>query len=158
MTSKRFAAASVLLASTLGLTACDVAPLKPDYSALTTRLAPSAQVPPAAANATGTIEANLQPQTRLLAWTVSYSGLSGPVTGAHFHGPAQPGESAPVVLPFTGILASPIQGVATLTPEQAADFLGGKWYVNLHTAANPSGEIRAQIPARPASAPRGLFQ
>ena len=140
---------AVLLTGLLLLSGCSVEPLKPGYSAMTTRLWGASQVPPVTGNGTGTIEANLDPQTRLLAWTVAYSGLSGPVTGAHFHGPAMAGENAPVVLPFTGILTSPIQGVATLSPEQAAEFLAGKWYVNLHTAAHPGGEIRAYIPARP---------
>ncbi len=32
-----------------------------------------------------------------------------------------------------------------LTPLQVADLMAGKWYVNLHTAANPGGEIRGQV-------------
>jgi hypothetical protein len=85
-----------------------------------------------------------------LSWTIRFSDLSGPVTAAHFHGPAMPGENAPPVVPISGRnLASPIQGSAVLTPEQAADFLAGKWYLNLHTAAHPDGELRGQIPAHP---------
>ena len=45
---------------------------------------------------------------------------------------------------FSGSLDNPIMGSATLTPAQAADFMSGKWYVNLHTAANKGGEVRAQ--------------
>lgn len=26
-----------------------------------------------------------------------------------------------------------------------ADLMAGKWYVNLHTAANPNGEVRGQV-------------
>jgi hypothetical protein len=44
-----------------------------------------------------------------------------------------------------GSLASPIKGEATLTAAQAADFTAGKMYFNIHTAANPNGEIRGQI-------------
>jgi hypothetical protein len=40
---------------------------------------------------------------------------------------------------------SPIDGTATLTPEQAKELVDGKWYFNLHTSANPGGEIRGQI-------------
>jgi len=116
---------------------------------LTIPLSGAAQVPPVTTQGAGTVLAHVDPATRLLSWTVTYAGLSGPVTGAHFHGPALPGENAPVVLPLSGSLTSPIQGTAILTPEQATDFLAGKWYVNLHTAAHPGGEIRAQIPARP---------
>ncbi len=32
--------------------------------------------------------------------------------------------------------------VLVLAPEQAKDFSGGEWYVNVHTPTNPSGEIR----------------
>jgi hypothetical protein len=49
-----------------------------------------------------------------------------------------------VALPFAGSLDSPIKGTATLTAAQSADLLAGKWYVNLHTAANGGGEIRGQ--------------
>ena len=71
--------------------------------------------------------------------------MTGPVTAGHFHGPAAAGANAGVVVPFAGSLASPITGSATLTDPQIADLKAGKWYVNLHTAANPGGEIRGQV-------------
>jgi hypothetical protein len=64
---------------------------------------------------------------------------------AHFHGPAPVGVNAGVIVPVKGSVASPIRGEATLTPEQSADLLAGKWYFNVHTAANPGGEIRGQV-------------
>ena len=42
-------------------------------------------------------------------------------------------------------LASPLKGEATLTDAQAADLAAGKWYFNVHTAANKGGEIRGQV-------------
>ena len=54
------------------------------------------------------------------------------------------GTNAGVVQGFSGSMDSPIKGSATLTAAQAADLLAGKWYVNLHTAANKGGEIRGQ--------------
>ena len=42
-------------------------------------------------------------------------------------------------------LATPIKGTATLTDAQAADLQAGKWYFNVHTAANKGGEIRGQV-------------
>ena len=74
-----------------------------------------------------------------------YSGLSGAVTAAHFHGPAIPGQNAGVALPLNGKLDSPLEGEATLTEAQAAQVMAGQWYINLHTAANPKGEVRGQL-------------
>jgi hypothetical protein len=89
-------------------------------------------------------EATLDKGTNVLKYKVTYSGLSGPATAAHFHGPAVAGANAGVVVPFTSP-ATPIEGTATLTPAQAADLMAGKWYANVHTAANPGGEIRGQM-------------
>jgi CHRD domain-containing protein len=50
------------------------------------------QVPPVQTPATGTAELTYDPGTRVLTWTLSYSGLSGPATMAHFHGPAAQGK------------------------------------------------------------------
>ena len=48
-------------------------------------------------------------------------------------------KKSPVV-PAT-VSPSPIKGSATLTDAQIADLNAGKWYFNVHTAANPGGEI-----------------
>ena len=89
-------------------------------------------------------EAWLNKDSNVLKWKITYSGLSGPATMAHFHGPAMAGANAGVVIPFNNP-ASPIEGQATLTSSQAADLMAGKWYANVHTAANPGGEIRGQM-------------
>ena len=102
------------------------------------------EVPPNASPASGKAEATLDTETRRLTWTITYADLTGPAVGAHFHGPSEPGKNAGIVLPFkTG--ESPIQGSATLTENQAADLLAGKWYANIHTAANSGGELRGQM-------------
>jgi hypothetical protein len=102
------------------------------------------EVPPNASPATGKAEATLDTETRALTWTVTYADLTGPAVGAHFHGPSEPSKNAGIVLPFKTV-QSPIQGTATLTESQAADLLAGKWYANVHTAANPGGELRGQM-------------
>jgi len=93
----------------------------------------------------GTATASLDTTTKTLSWTVDYSGLSGPATAAHIHGPADPGANAGIVVPFSGNLASPIKGSATLTDAQIAQLEAGRWYVNIHTEANKPGEIRGQL-------------
>ena len=74
-----------------------------------------------------------------------YSGLSGPATAAHFHGPAEAGKNAGVAVAIPNATSSPVDGSATLTDAQAADLVAGKYYINVHTAANPGGEIRGQV-------------
>ena len=111
----------------------------------TTRLAGTNVVPATSSTAMGTADAVLDKQTRLLRWKMSFSQLSGPVTMAHFHGPAAIGVNAGVALDFAGPVNSPYEGRATLSAQQAADLLAGKWYINLHTARFPAGEIRGQM-------------
>ncbi|MCJ0763487.1 CHRD domain-containing protein [Variovorax terrae] len=114
-------------------------------AAFSTRMTGMNEVPAVATTATGTVDAVLDKQTNLLRWKMSFNNLSGPATMAHFHGPAAIGANAGVVLPFKAPVASPYEGRATLTAQQAADLLAGKWYVNVHTAKNPAGEIRGQM-------------
>ncbi len=104
----------------------------------------SNEVPPNSSPASGTAEATLDTSSKLLTYTITYKDLTGPALGAHFHGPVEAGKNAGIVLPFKTV-QSPIQGSATLTDEQAADLLAGKWYANIHTAANPGGELRGQM-------------
>jgi len=115
---------------------------------LQSTLAGGNEVPPNTSTATGSLDATFNQDSRVLNYSLSYSGLSGPAKGGHFHGPALAGANAEVVLPLIEGLQSPIKGTAILTPSQAADLLAGRWYVNLHTAAHPGGEIRGQVGVR----------
>ncbi len=102
------------------------------------------EVPAKTSEGKGTVSGTLDTTTKVLTYGVEYAGLSGPATAAHFHGPAEPSANAGVALAFP-TPASPIQGMATLTDAQMADLMAGKWYANVHTAANPGGEIRGQV-------------
>ena len=106
------------------------------------------QVPPVETGGKGAAELIYDPETRVVSWTINFSNLSGPATMAHFHGPAMVGKNGPVTiwLSTKGAAAdSPIKGTATLTPDQAKEFAGGEWYVNIHTPNHPAGEIRGQV-------------
>lgn len=103
------------------------------------------QTPPVTTQGKGSAEVNFDPASKKLSWTVTYSGLTGPATAAHFHGPAEAGKNAGVAVPIPNQANSPVTGSATLTDAQAADLQAGRYYVNIHTAANPGGEIRGQV-------------
>src|ERR1700742_4155345 len=101
--------------------------------------------PPTTSTGTGTADIDYDAATKKLSWKLTYSGLTGPATAAHFHGPAEAGKDAGVEVAIPGATSSPAEGSATLTDAQAADLEAGKYYVNVHTAANPKGEIRGQV-------------
>jgi CHRD domain-containing protein len=91
---------------------------------------------------TGEVQAMLDGKT--FTYSATYSGLTGPVVAAHFHKAPAPGGNGPPVVPAKAS-PSPIKGAATLTDAQIADLNAGKWYFNIHTAANPNGEIRGTV-------------
>jgi hypothetical protein len=109
-------------------------------------IAASQEVPPNDSKGKGTAELSYDTTSKELTWTITFDGLTGPAMAAHFHGPAEPGTNAGVALPIPGQnLTSPVTGKATLTDAQAADLTAGRWYINVHTAANKGGEIRGQV-------------
>ena len=103
------------------------------------------EVPAKTTDGKGEVEATVDTTAKTVTYTVQYSGLTGPATMAHFHGPADPGANAKVLIAFPQPITSPIKGTAPLTDDQIADFMEGKVYANVHTAANPGGEIRGQM-------------
>jgi hypothetical protein len=105
----------------------------------------SQEVPANDSKGKGTAELTYDTTSKELIWTITFDGLTGPATAAHFHGPAESGKNAGVAVPIPGPLTSPVKGKATLTDAQAADLTAGRWYVNIHTAANKGGEIRGQV-------------
>jgi hypothetical protein len=117
-----------------------------DTVALKANLQPSSEVPPRVSKGHGILDATFDTDTKLLTWTATYAELSGPVTMAHFHGPAPVGQNAKVQVPVDKkALASPMTGQATLTEQQVVDLMAGQWYFNIHTQENPTGEIRGQV-------------
>jgi hypothetical protein len=108
-------------------------------------LSGATEVPANTSAGKGTADIDYDAASKKLSWKLSYSGLTGPATAAHFHGPAEEGKNAGVAVAIPNATSSPADGSATLTDAQAADLLAGKYYVNVHTAANPGGEIRGQV-------------
>ncbi len=117
----------------------------------TATLSAADEVPANDSKGVGTVSATLDTATKAFEYTVTYSGLTGPASMAHFHGPAMAGANAGPVLPVpaAAVAANPIHGTATLTDAQVADLTAGKWYFNIHTAAHGGGEVRGQLKAAP---------
>jgi hypothetical protein len=109
------------------------------------------EVPPNNTTGTASVTVTYDPATKRISWEGTYTGLTGPVTAAHIHGPADPGKNAPPVVWLSKKgdsdpnFPSPFTGSAELTDEQAKELMFGRYYVNIHTKANPAGEIRGQL-------------
>ena len=139
MSKTRTALATLALGATVALTGPAFA------DKMKVILDSKSEVPPNTSAGTGTADVDFDAASKKLTWKLTYSGLSGPATAAHFHGPAEAGKNAGVAVAIPNASSSPAEGSATLTDAQAADLAAGKYYVNVHTAANPGGEIRGQV-------------
>ena len=112
----------------------------------TARLSGRSEIPKTDSKGTGKLDATFDTVSKELKYTLTFDGLSGPATAAHFHGPATRAQSAGVIAPIGGANpTSPVSGSVTLTDDQAKALRSGKIYVNVHTAADPGGEIRGQV-------------
>lgn len=102
------------------------------------------EVPANDSEAMGTFSGTYNKDTNILTYTITYEGITP--TNMHFH-KAEPGVSGGVEVPIgSAPYSSPIQGqTPALTEAQEVDLLAGLWYVNIHTAALPGGEIRGQV-------------
>ena len=99
--------------------------------------------PPVAGGATGTGSFTLTEEA--LIYKITVNGLTGPITAAHLHTGAI-GANGPVTITLTPSFAgTTATGTVVLTPTQRHDLIAGGLYVNIHTGANPGGEIRGQV-------------
>jgi hypothetical protein len=149
---KKILSLLVMLTGMMAATACsdkadDSAPVTAPMT-VSGSLTGSQEVPAVTTSATGTLTGTYDRSTKVLNYSITFSGLT-PTIG-HFHIGA-PGAMGPVTLPFafnnsakTGFV-SPITGSATLTSDQVTALLGNMLYANLHTTANNGGEIRADV-------------
>lgn len=94
--------------------------------------------------ATGTATFSLIRATRTLSGTVKIDGIANP-TAAHLHVGAA-GEAGAVAIPLTISETKEVSLASTvLTIDQLATLDAGQFYVNVHSAAFPGGEIRGQV-------------
>ena len=110
----------------------------------------SQETPPVTTGATGTLSGTYNKDNNTLQYTITWTGLSGTVVAMHFHGPAAVGFSAPPIHDIasqiiTNGTSGSAGGTLILHDTTEAHLLNGKLYYNLHTVANPNGEIRGQV-------------
>ena len=139
----------VVVAVALTFAGLAVATANTDTYTYKATLTKSAEVPKpkgAPATAKGTFKATVvEGATKSsLKWTLTFSGLSGKVVGAHIHR-GKPGIAGAVVVPLCGPCTSGKKGKATITNSVAEALERGRAYVNLHTAKNAAGEVRGQV-------------
>ena len=142
-TSSHILYSAVVLVSLLAFS-LQAAAQGPNSTTLLARLSGASLVPPTDSTAKGDMQATLNKQTRVLNWTLTTQGLTGPPVGASFHGPAMPGENAAVAVPLA-VGQGVDSGTVTLTQPQVDAVLAGHWYISVLTAARPEGEIRGQV-------------
>lgn len=124
------------------------------------------EVPATTATGTGQFSASLHPTNSTFSYNVTWTGLTGTVIGAHIHGPADATQNANVLVDFSatptgstnrtmttgaaGSASANLDLTLAVTTTVSGDSLrklldAGLLYVNVHTNANPNGEIRGQI-------------
>lgn len=146
--------------------------LSPVGTSPATGLSPANEVPPATGTGSGDevfTGITYNTDTNVLSYALGYGSfagftdLTGPATAAHIHGPAPVTGTAlpihdfftatqhiPAPVPTTGGL---IVGATTLSAANETSLLAGQLYINIHTAANPNGELRAQLVESTSGAP-----
>ena len=146
--------------------------LSPAGTSPATGLSPANEVPPATGTGSGDevfTGISYDTDTNVLSVALGYGSfagftdLTGVATSAHIHGPAPATGTAPPIHDFFAAsqhIAAPVPttggliiGTATLSAANETNLLAGQLYINIHTAANPNGEIRGQLVEDTESAP-----
>lgn len=109
------------------------------------------EVPAVTSDGSGTFQGAYDDATNVLSYTVTWE-LGNPddeTVGMHFHGPAEPTESAGVAKPIEGFTtesSGSFTGTTTpLSAQEEADLKAGLWYINVHSTSFPNGELRGNL-------------
>lgn len=149
----------VLLSLSFVLAGCDDddndGDITPDAEIITLNevaLTGAAEVPPVTTDATGTFRGTYNMDTKVINYTIAFQGVTP--TAMHFHR-GEVGVAGPITIPIspgsdpyssTNPYISPLVGATPpLTDAQEAELLAGSWYLNIHSAQYPDGELRGQI-------------
>jgi hypothetical protein len=126
--------------STMWASAASPGRVRPFMSVLTS----GQEVPVGTSTAMGVAFLTFEEKSRELTYSITYQGLSGAETAAHFHGPAAPGADADVRVGIDQTGAAK-QGTVVLTKPQVLLLKKGLVYINIHSGSFPGGEIRGQV-------------
>jgi hypothetical protein len=152
---------TIYTAMALGLTgsfSCEEDELQ-NVSSFSLPMSSAQEVPANASGASGTITGTYDRATRILNYTVSWTGLTGPVAAMHIHGIAEKGVNAGIlqnIITSSNGITTPGSRFGTAASFSASLFIDGlvfkedlllddKYYINIHTATYPGGEIRGQL-------------
>jgi hypothetical protein len=111
--------------------------------AMDVKLSGDGEVPPVKTSAMGSGNVTVKDDKSVTA-KITVTGMTA--TAAHIH-MAAAGANGPVIVPFTKTADNTFEAApgAKMTDEQYAAYKAGNTYVNVHSAANPNGEVRAQL-------------
>jgi hypothetical protein len=134
--------AAITLAGAVGLLA-SCQSMAPMMGGEQVSLRGASEVPPVTTSASGSGTVTIK-DDRSVSAKITVTGMTA--TAAHIH-EAAAGANGPVIVPFTKTADNTFEAPpgAKLTDAQYASYKAGKLYVNVHSAANPGGEIRAQL-------------
>ncbi len=112
-------------------------------------LSGAAEVPAVTTTGSGSLTGTYDKDTKIITFNIQWRLEGTTLRAMHFHGPASTTENAGIAIGFSGFSSSNTGTFAgalpALTAAQEADFLAGKWYLNLHSDKSPSGELRGQV-------------
>ncbi len=156
----------LLFACVLGMNSCKKNAEKKtttNYEKKDIALTGAQETPATATSALGSMDVFYSKDTRMLSYTVRWTGLTDSVMLMHIHGLAPSGFAAGVVQTIVGtsntIFPQKTSGKFTFSKNgtlsgtlladgvhvKEQDLLNGVYYMNIHTATYPGGEIRGQI-------------
>ncbi|HMS35060.1 MAG TPA: CHRD domain-containing protein [Ignavibacteria bacterium] len=105
--------------------------------------------PPNASTATGNITGTYDDVTKTISFNLTFSGLVGTTTAAHFHAASGLTSNSPVRIGFigfpTGVTNGAYANSYVLTAQQEGWLMTDSMYVNVHSNVFPGGEIRHQM-------------
>lgn len=136
---------SLFMGSALFITSCnndDESPKADIVEFNNAALSGGQEAPMVTTSASGSVNTKYDKNGNKLEYTITYSGLTP--SAMHFH-KGDIGVSGGVELEVAAPYSSGMTGTLTLTEAQEADLLAGLWYLNIHTAAIPGGELRGQV-------------